>query len=427
MAARRASDDDPGGDGPMSHQGLESVEQHLDRILAATRAPVRTRVGLDEAAGRTLTAPVLAAVDIPAFRNSAMDGFAVRWADVERAGIENPITLAVVADLPAGSALDPRFDPGQAARIMTGAPVPTDADTVVPVEDTAGALEDSLERVVVTAAPSRLGAHVRGRGEDIEAGGTVLEAGTVIRHFQLGSIAAAGNGEVEVATAPRVAIISTGSELVPAGAPLAAGMIPESNSWLLAAAAREAGAEVVIRRSVPDETAALLALVAEADDLGLDAVVFTGGVSAGAYEVVKQAMTGMRFSRLAMQPGKPQGFGVTERGMLLFGLPGNPVSAAVSFEVFVRPALLRLQGRSRIHRPVLRLRAGTGWRTPPGRRQYLPATIDRTDPEAWHVFPATSGGSHLAGGLGRAEALAIVAAEVARVEAGDLVDVVLVP
>ena len=270
MAARRASDDDPGGDGPMSHQGLESVEQDLDRILAAAQAPVRTRVGLDEAAGRTLTAPVLAAVDIPAFRNSAMDGFAVRWADVERAGIENPITLAVVADLPAGSALDPRFDPGQAARIMTGAPVPTDADTVVPVEDTAGALEDSLERVVVTAAPSRLGAHVRGRGEDIEDGGTVLEAGTVIRHFQLGSIAAAGNGEVEVATAPRVAIISTGYELVPAGAPLAAGMIPESNSWLLAAAAREAGAEVVIRRSVPDETAALLALVAEADDLGLD-------------------------------------------------------------------------------------------------------------------------------------------------------------
>ena len=415
----------------MTGSELESVESHLARILEVTPTLPSERVTLDTATGRTLAAAVLAAVDIPVFENSAMDGFAVRFADVAGASTDAPVQLTVIADLPAGTGLNPTLQPGEAARIMTGAPVPTDADTIVPVEDTGGSLDDALESVVVLAAPARLGAHVRARGGDVLAGAIVLDAGTVLGPFQLGAIAAAGVGEVAVTGAPRIAIVSTGSELTEAGSPLAAGAIPESNSWLLAAAARAAGAEVVLRRSIPDDPAALLALVTEATALGLHAIVFTGGVSAGAYEVVKQAMVGMRFSRLAMQPGKPQGFGVagsgpSGRGMLLFGLPGNPVSAAVSFEVFVRPALLRMQGRASIHRPVMRVAAGTGWRTPPGRRQYLPATIDRTDPAAWRVVPATSGGSHLAGGLGRAEALAVVAAEVERVEPGDLVDVIVV-
>lgn len=415
----------------MNDTPLESVESHLARILEVTPTLASERVTLDTATGRTLAAAVHAAVDIPVFENSAMDGFAVRFADVAGANVDAAVRLTVVADLSAGSGLDPRLQPGEAARIMTGAPVPTDADTIVPVEDTSGSLDDALESVVVLATPARLGAHVRARGGDVQAGAVVLEAGTLLGPFQLGAIAAAGVGEVAVTVAPRIAIVSTGSELTEAGAPLPAGAIPESNSWLLAAAASAAGAEVVLRRSIPDDSAGLLELVAAATALRLDAIVFTGGVSAGAYEVVKQAMVGMRFSRLAMQPGKPQGFGVAdsglnEHGMLLFGLPGNPVSAAVSFEVFVRPALLRMQGRASIHRPVMRLAAGAGWRTPPGRRQYLPVTIDRTAPAAWRVLPATSGGSHLAGGLGRAEALAIVAAEVERVEPGDLVDVIMV-
>lgn len=409
----------------MSHDGLWTVEDHLAQILAVTRSTERERVGLEAAEGRTLVAPVVAAVDIPAFENSAMDGFAVRFADVGHATANTPVRLRVVADLPAGSGLDPTMRAGDAARIMTGAPVPTDADTIVPVEDTAGSLDDALEHVLVVAAPARLGAHVRRRGDDLAAGGVVLPAGARLAALQLGAIAAAGVGEVEVSTAPRIAVVSTGSELVAAGSPLGAGQIPESNSWLLAAAAREAGADVVLRRSVADDPAALLAVVGEATGQRLDAVVFTGGVSAGAYEVVKQAMDGMRFSCLAMQPGKPQGFGVADDGMLLFGLPGNPVSAAVSFEVFVRPALLRMQGRADIHRPVLRLAAGAGWRTPAGRRQYLPVTIDRVDPGAWRVLPATTGGSHLAGGLGRAEAFAVVPAEVDRVKTGDPVDVLL--
>ncbi|MGL4256091.1 MAG: molybdopterin-binding protein, partial [Microbacterium sp.] len=167
--------------------------------------------------------------------------------------------------------------------------------------------------------------------------------------------------------------------------------------------------------------------LAAAELLGADVVIFSGGVSAGAYEVVKATLGDvMTFTKLRMQPGKPQGFGRTPAGTLLFGLPGNPVSAAVSFEAFARPALLRMQGRTEIARPVLRLRAATGWRTPPGRTQYLPVTLDRSDPTAWLAVPATGGASHLAGGLGRAEAYAVVPAEMLAVAAGDPVDVMLI-
>ena len=154
-------------------------------------------------------------------------------------------------------------------------------------------------------------------------------------------------------------------------------------------------------------------------------MVFTGGVSAGAYEVVRQTVTQMRFGPVAMQPGKPQGFGVAG-DTLLFGLPGNPVSAAVSFEVFVRPALLALQGRTDLHRPVLRMPAAAGWRTPPARRQYLPVRVDRSEPAGWLAVPASAGGSHLAGRLGGADGYAVVPADVETVAAGDLVDVMLI-
>ncbi len=187
----------------------------------------------------------------------------------------------------------------------------------------------------------------------------------------------------------------------------------------------------MLRTSVGDEEEALRGVVSHAADLGADAIVFSGGVSAGAYEVVKNTLGPggeMDFFSVAMQPGKPQGFGVLPSGALLFGLPGNPVSAAVSFEVFVRPALLLLQGRAALGRATLRLPAARGWRTPPGRRQYLPATVDRTDPARWRVAPASAGGSasHLASGLGGAEAYAVVPEDVDEVAPGDEVDVMLV-
>jgi molybdopterin molybdotransferase len=410
--------------------GLRTVEEHLADVLAAVVPLATERVALIDAHGRTLREPVRATVDIPVFDNSAMDGFAVRFADVRDAAADAPAVLRVVADLPAGTDADPALGAGEAARIMTGSPVPADADAIVPFEDTEGGLADSLGEVRVVRAPHGPGVHIRRAGEDARVGAEVLPAGVVLGPLQAAAAAAAGVAEVVVARHPRVAVISTGSELVAPGEPLQRGQIPESNSVLLAGLAADAGAVVVRRDSVADEPALLDALLVEVtapEGGAADVVVFSGGVSAGAYEVVKTTLARtMSFTKLAMQPGKPQGFGRLPSGVLLFGLPGNPVSAAVSFEVFVRPALLRLQGRTAPDRRVLSLPAAAGWRTPPGRRQYLPATIDRTDPRAWRVRPATSGGSHLAGGLGRAEAYAIVPAEVDAVGEGDLVDVMLI-
>ncbi|GAA2585162.1 molybdopterin-binding protein [Microbacterium binotii] len=408
---------------------IRTVEEQLALVLAEVATLPSERVATAAAAGRTTAAPVRAGVDIPVFENSAMDGFAVRFADVRAATDAAPSRLRVVADLPAGTAFDPDLGPGEAARIMTGSPVPTAADTVVPFEHTAGGLDDSLGEVAVLVPPPAPGAHVRRRASDLSAGDVVIDAGVLLGPLQIAAAAAAGVGELEVTRVPRVAVISTGDELVAPGLPLRRGQIPESNSILLAGLAAAAGADVVLRASVDDMDASLLAVLRDAQDAGADVVITSGGVSAGAYEVVKNALSGdIAFPKVAMQPGKPQGFGRLAAGPLLFALPGNPVSSAVSFEVFVRPALMRMLRRAALHRDVIRLPATTGWRTPPGRRQYLPASIDRSDPTGWRVGPATAGGSgsHLAGGLARAEAYAVVPAEVEEVREGDLVDVMLV-
>jgi molybdopterin molybdotransferase len=408
---------------------MRTVDEQLAIVLDAVRPVDSVRVPLAGSAGRTLVEPVAARVDIPVFDNSAMDGFAVRSADVASATSASPVRLRVVADLPAGSPLDPDLQPGQAARIMTGSAVPAAADAIVPFEDTAGGLDGTSDEVVVLVAPAP-GAHVRRRAADAEVGDIIVATGVQLGGYQLSACAAAGVAEVVVSRAPRVAVVSTGSELVEPGSALLRGQIPESNSHLLAAVVAEAGADVVLRASVADDVDALRVVLAEASARGADVVITSGGVSAGAYEVVKDTFGPggeLEFAKVAMQPGKPQGFGRLANGMLVFGLPGNPVSVAVSFETFVRPALLAMQGRTLVHRPVLRLSAAVKWRTPVGRRQYLPAAIDRTDPSAWTVRPATAGGSgsHLAGGLALAEALAVVPADVDEVAPGDLVDVML--
>lgn len=394
-------------------------DEHLANILLAVHPVDDVVVPLAAARGRTLRAAVHAAVDLPLFDNSAMDGFAVRFADVEAASAASPIVLRVVADLPAGSALDPRFHTGEAVRIMTGAQVPTSADTIVPFEATVGGLADSLSDVRVVEAPARRGAHIRRRGEDTAAGAELVPAGVELGALQLSAIAAANVSSLRVGRRPRVAVIATGSELLPPGSVLARGQIPESNSVLLAALAREAGADVILQTAVGDVEHDLLGAIADAAARGADVVVTSGGVSAGAYEVVKTAVRGMTFTQVAMQPGMPQGFAAGPP--LIFGLPGNPVSAAVSFEAFVRPALLAMQGRTRIHRRMLRMAAATGWRTPRERRQYLPIVL--VDGK---VEPATSGGSHLAGGLALADGYAVVPAQVEAVFPGDIVDVMLV-
>ncbi len=406
-----------------------TVEEQRAKVLASVRPLDAESVPISLASGRTLAADVHARVDVPLFDNSAMDGYAVMFTDVETASAEHPVELRIIADLPAGSAEEPELRSGIAARIMTGAPVPRTATAVVPFEHTRDGLQVWNAPAIVTTAPPREGANIRHRGEELRAGAVVAAAGTVLGPLQLTAIAATGVDTVQVRRRARVAVISTGSELAEPGADLARGQIPESNSVLLAALCAEAGADVVSVDTVTDEDAAFTALLDRAlDDARVDVVVTSGGVSAGAHEVVKNVLRDrIEFVAVAMQPGRPQAFGRLGDA-LVFGLPGNPASVAASFEAFVRPALLALGDRAALHRPMLRLATTAAWRSPVGRQQYVPVTLDRSDAAAWSVRPAAadgSSGAHLAAGLARADAYAVVPAEVSAVAAGDLVDVML--
>lgn len=405
-----------------AEDGTVDVAEHLASILEAVVPVPPTVQPLSAVRGRILRETALAAVDVPAFDNSAMDGFAVRLVDVR----ETPVTLRVVADLPAGTDQDPRMDASDAARIMTGAPVPTDATAVVPFEDTRAGLAGGLEAVTVERPPRADGAHIRRRGSDVRAGDVVVAAGSRLTAAHVAALAAAGIPSVAVGRAPRVAVVSTGSELVPPGEPLRRGQIPESNSLLLAGLSEEAGAEVVLRGSVDDQGDGLRRAIRDATDAGADAVILSGGVSAGAYEVVKTTMGGvMRFSQVRMQPGRPQGFGYSPEGILLFGLPGNPTAAAVSFELFVRPALAAREGAGDLGRPILALALASSWKGRSARTQYVPVGIDRSDPAAWRAVPPAPGAGGSTRGFARASGLAIIPPDGRDRAAGDLVDVML--
>lgn len=422
-----------------------SVEEHLRLILedivplAAVDVPILEegggRGGSDERGGRggllgrVLADGVTAAVDVPGFDNSAMDGYAVRDAEVAAVIAGRPVRLAVIADLPAGSGENPPLPPGTAARIMTGAPVPDDADRVVPVEDTDGGTE-SVQ--VTSVAIERT--HIRRAGSDVRVGEPVLRAGRVLTSRDIAAAAAVGRRTLRVQPAPRVAVLSTGSELTPPGEPLTRGRIHDSNSFLLAAAVSEAGCVPVRLDTVPDDEQALRA-VFERYAGEVDAFITSGGVSVGAYDVVKAVLAPlhtMRFGPVRMQPGKPQGFGRWSDGTPVFALPGNPVSVFVSFEVFVRPALRRMQGLTELHRPAVPAVAVQGWHSPAGRRQFIPVAVVPHEAQAsaaeLRIRPAARAGSasHLVASLAGADGLAVVAEDVTEVRAGDRLPVRLV-
>lgn len=412
----------------MSGGDLRTVDEHRSAALALVAALPVQRVSLAEALGRVLGEDVTAGTDLPRWDNSAMDGYAVQAADTADAA-DGPVALDVVGDLPAGSAADPAVLPGTAVRIMTGAPVPQGADAIVPVEDTDGGADEGSEgghpavRVLRPASP---GAHIRRAGEDLHAGDLVLGAGVVLGPRQLAAIASVGRSDVRVRRQARVAVLSTGTELVAPGVALLRGQIPDSNSLLLASAVRAVGADPVLVAGVGDDPDALRGVLDELTGT-VDLVVTSGGVSMGAYEVVRQVLEdrpGMAFVRVAMQPGKPQGLGRLPDGTAILCLPGNPVSAYVSFEVFVRPVLERLAGLDPEHRPVLRATVDDGWVSPSGRTQYMPVAISGP-PTAPHVRRAAPGGagSHLVAGLARADGLAMVPAGTTTVDPGDLIDV----
>ncbi|OMG07639.1 gephyrin-like molybdotransferase Glp [Actinomyces naeslundii] len=440
------------------------LEDYVARVLEAIVPLASTRVALGEAHGRILTEDVNAAVPVPPWTNSAMDGYAVRAAETSGASAQAPVVLPVAGDVPAGAAPTP-LAPGSAQRIMTGAMLPEGADAVVKVEDTdqAPGSHPLPERVEIRAA-AREGLNVRRAGENVRAGDSVMAAGTRLSAADVSALASVGLGSVPVAARARVAVVSTGAELCDAGESLAPGAIPDSNGLLLAGLVSEHGADCVsVARS--GDSAEELAAVLRRAAAGADLIVTSGGVSAGAFDPLTMlahadqregAPVHLDFVKVAMQPGKPQGHGWVRaddgRRVPIICLPGNPVSVLVSFTTIVAPALARLADVDSSlpdlpGRPTLTARAAAAWRTPPGRRQHVPVrfTEPPTEPaagsgaDAGDRIGAPSGpdaapdagaswvtpthrlgsGSHLVASLPAAQALAVVAAEVESVEVGD--------
>ncbi|GHB12295.1 MULTISPECIES: molybdotransferase-like divisome protein Glp [Streptomyces] len=428
-----------------------SVDEHLDDILAAVRPLEPIELQLPDAQGCVLVEDVVVEVALPPFDNSSMDGYAVRVSDLEGSSEEFPAVLTVIGDVAAGDGglADGRsVGPGEAARIMTGAPLPAGAEAVVPVEWTDGgtgggpastmrAHSDAPEGAsgeVRVHRPVEARAHVRARGSDVRPGDLALRAGSVVGPPQIGLLAAIGRSTVKVRPRPRVVVLSTGSELVQPGEELTGGRIYDSNSFALTAAARDAGAIAYRVPAVADDAETLRATI-EDQLIRADIIVTTGGVSVGAYDVVKEALSsvgdedepgsGIDFRTLAMQPGKPQGFGsIGPDHTPLLALPGNPVSSYVSFELFVRPAIRALMGLEDVHRPTVgaTLNVDKALTSPSGKRQFLRGTYDA---EAGTVTPVGGPGSHLIAALAQADALIVLPEDVTSAEPGTETRVIL--
>ena len=399
---------------------LVSVEAHLERILTAVDPLPAFDQPLMEAFGLAAAEDVHASVALPGFDNSAMDGYAGAHDDVSTASSETPVHLPVVGEIGAGQGSLLAMSPGTAVKIMTGAPVPAGADSVVPYEWT----DHGVANVVISQAPDR-GQHVRPKGQDVSEGDLLVQAGTVRGPRQIGLLAAVGRPSVRSRPRPRVVVLSTGSELREPGSSLGHDAIYDGNSFLLAAAARQAGAIAYRVGIVPDEPRAFLNALND-QLVRADLVVTSGGVSMGDYDVVKEALSPLGtvwFGGVAMQPGKPQGFGtVGEDAIPIVTLPGNPVSSYISFEQFVLPAIRRLMGRTPYTRPEADALLTHGLRSPAGRRMFARGTLSIVDGRL-AVTPVGPQGSHMIGDLADSDALIVVPESVTWVEAGETVTV----
>ncbi len=399
---------------------LVSVEDHRDRVLSAITPLPAFDQPLMEAFGLSAAEDVHAGVALPGFDNSGMDGYAVCQADVAGASEESPVHLPVVGEIGAGQATLLAMSPGTAVKIMTGAPVPSGADSVVPYEWT----DRGVANVVITQAPE-LGQHVRPAGQDVAVGDLLVEQGMVLGPRQLGLLAAVGRASVRSRPRPRVVVISTGSELREPGTALGHDSIYDGNSFLLAAAARQAGAIAYRVGIVSDQPRAFMDALSD-QLVRADLVVTSGGVSMGDYDVVKEALSPLGtvwFGGVAMQPGKPQGFGtIGDDEVPIVTLPGNPVSAYISFEQFVLPAIRKLMGRSPYVRPEADAVLTHAMPSPDGRRQYARGTLSVVDGRL-AVTPVGTQGSHMIGDLAESDALIVVPESVTSVEAGETVTV----
>ena len=412
---------DPAQDAGLASGSLLSVDAYQAAILAAVSPLPPVSLELADAEGCVLAEDVTAAVSLPSFDNSSMDGYAVHAADTTHSSERKPLTLEVTAEIAAGDTGAYQLASGTAIKIMTGARMPAGADAVVPVEWT-----DGGGKRVEIYRPVTAGNAVRYVGGDATEGETLLTKGMRLRPMQIAVAASAGRKMIKVRPRPRVVVLSTGNELTEPGTPLVPGQIWDSNSYMLAAAAREAGAVTSRRAVVPDDPAGVLPAL-EAQLSEADLLVTTGGVSMGGeHDVVKAALRELgtvAFGKVAMQPGMPQGFGTLGEGRVpIFTLPGNPVSAYVSFQLFVRPAIAALQDTGDLRLPVARATLTGPVRSPEGKRSFLRGVLT-----GGQVAPLSGQGSHQIAALGRANALIVVPEETTRLPEGEAVDVLVLP
>ena len=404
---------------------LLSVEEARKRILSNFQSVTTEKIHLVDCANRILAMDIVAADDLPLFNNSSMDGFALRATDSSNAAPASPLTLKVVADIPAGFTPTVSLAPGQAARIMTGAQMPAGADAVIPVEDT-----DFTDRSAGTHPPETVtitrlvqtNENVRPRGMDVRSGDVILKAGVRLKAQSVGILAMLGFAEVDVFKRPRVALLSSGDELLEVGAPLQAGKIRDSNTSMLAALVQSANADVLRLGIAKDTRESVANLLEEAVKQNVDVILTSAGVSVGAFDYVKEVVEvngSLNFWRVNMRPGKPLAFG-EYKNIPFIGLPGNPVSAFVGFEVFVRNTLERLGGLSDGSRQTVRVRCEEKILSD-GRESYLRAVIhEKGGQYSAHLTGHQGSGNLLS--LVQANALLIIPAGVKCVPAGQEVE-----
>jgi molybdopterin molybdotransferase len=397
-----------------------AVEEALDKVLSYTQPLGSEKVSILEALGRAMAEDIYANRDIPPFNNSGMDGYAVRSEDIQNASSSHPVRLEVIEDLPAGFISKKKLEKGKAIRIMTGAPVPEEADAVVPVEDT-----KKEDRFALILRATLRGEHIRKAGEDVRKGECVISAGDLIDPAEIGMLASLGRSFVAVYQRATVAILCTGEELVDVDGDLGGIRIVSSNSYSLAAQVKDCGAipiQLGIARDRKEEIKEKLL-----QGLRADVVISSGGVSVGDYDFVKDVLGDLGveivFWKVAMKPGMPVVFG-TIQGKPVFGLPGNPVSSMVSFEQFVRPSLLKMMGHRRLFRPVIDAILKEGIQKSPGRRHFIRAFISF---EKDQYFASVTGpqGSGILKSMVKANGLVIVPGDREMVRAGEKVKVQL--
>ena len=396
---------------------LESVAGAQQRLLASLSPLGPESVALGDALGRVLAETLHAGRDLPGFDNSAMDGYAVRAVDIAAASAALPVALPVVGESRAGGRA-PELTPGRAIRIMTGAPLPAGADTVVRQEDTRRQDGDVL--IEVAAAT---GNYIRRRGEDLVAGQAVLAAGRTLTPIEVGIAAALGHDSVRVGRRPRVGVLATGDELVSAGSAPGPGQVVDSNSPMVIAAVREAGGEPTFMGIAADTADDVRRLLQRAE---FDIIVSSAGVSVGAHDHVRDVVAELgevNTWRVAMRPGKPMLIGTVGRALFL-GLPGNPVSASVTFELFVRPAIRRLQGATEPMRRRIPVQLGETMTKPLGLETYTRAVVEWVSGRLPVATSSGGQGSHMLRSLAAADGLLVLPADAAELPSGSVVDMI---